>query len=498
MSWKSRISKWLRSYRLKTKITATTVIGVILLSIPLHIWFVYLDVMQRGEDAYNSMVYHAVEVENAIRERGSVHRLEDGLFFQGISSRDERIIIYEEKSHYNYYFKSKEPPAKTSEFYKKTTSFILKILYKAYKEDIDKLGNFRLFTDKNGYSYASNSYIFSYNLSHYTVVITKNVTSVVSKPLARYQETFILFVIYYIFFGAILTTIGLNKIFGILGKAIDRSFVALKESDYNSRLLVTGEYGEEISNVKHKINEILERMSGIVKANVESMQDVSHEVGNKLTAISQSVGVLHIFGTNNKELVDTTLASIEENVSSITNVMRAILELAKIEQGFYVASYEAQVIKDLIETYLKHQRNLHPDFTLTSFYDSTNPILRINPEHFILILNPLIENAIRYSTYKKEVLVEVEDEVCPFNLYISISNWGQKIEEEEIQHIFNRYYRGKKQESTTKGSGLGLTICKKVVEIYKGEIQVKSDDTGKTTFTLVMPKTGKELKSDEE
>ncbi|MEC3533531.1 HAMP domain-containing sensor histidine kinase, partial [Bacillus thuringiensis] len=72
-------------------------------------------------------------------------------------------------------------------------------------------------------------------------------------------------------------------------------------------------------------------------------------------------------------------------------------------------------------------------------------------------------------------------------LYIDVISWGHQIKEEEIPFLFNRYYRGKNLDNSIKGSGLGLTISKKVMDIYNGKINVESNTDGRTVFTLVIP-----------
>ena len=100
---------------------------------------------------------------------------------------------------------------------------------------------------------------------------------------------------------------GLGLVFRFFWKALDKSFVELKEKDYKARIDIKDSYGKEISNVQHQINDILEQMQNHIEVNIESMQDVSHEVNNKLTSIKQSIDVLRFYGTNNKLIVEQKL-----------------------------------------------------------------------------------------------------------------------------------------------------------------------------------------------
>lgn len=194
---------------------------------------------------------------------------------------------------------------------------------------------------------------YKYSFKHInhtdTVLVKRSVTPTVVKPIEKYQKLFFLSILYIIFFSSIFSYVGLGLIFRILGKALDKMFTDLEETDYKTRIKVTGVYGKEISGVKHKVNDIVERMQKIIEVNIESVQDVSHEVNNKLTSIKQSVDVLRCFGTDDKTMVDKKLQAIDDNVEQITKVMSTILDLAKLERGAQFCSAEvANAIEERI------------------------------------------------------------------------------------------------------------------------------------------------------
>lgn len=487
MSLKSQVTDRIKNNRLRVRVTAMVVIAVILMSIPIHMYFLFLEVMQRGEEAYDRMIYRAIQVENEVRQSGGIDNIPSS-FFEAIVARDEDITVISSKSDRIYNFYSQEEPRQTSKTNKKIASSLIDFLADRFKRQIAQNGNISIIKDRNsGFHYMTYSHQFQHGPNIDTVIVKRNVTVVVTKPIERYEKTFYVYLLYFIITSSIFTYFGLGRIFKMLGQAIDKSFKEIEENDYTSRITVTGKYGKEISGVKHKINDILERMKEIVDVNIESMQDVSHEVNNKLTSIKQSVDVLRLYGTDNKQLVDQKLKSIDDNIQRITKVMSTILDLAKLNQGSYAVSSEPHSTKELIENYLQHTRKVFPAYTFISKYDMEESVIFINKEHFFLALNPIIENAVRYSLNCQHIVIQVRDIGCPNNLYIDIINWGIQIEEKEIPHLFERYYRGKKIDDLMEGSGLGLTISKKVMELYNGRIDVKSDDLGKTTFTLVIP-----------
>lgn len=101
-------------------------------------------------------------------------------------------------------------------------------------------------------------------------------------------------------------------------------------------------------------------------------------------------------------------------------------------------------------------------------------------------VNNLIDNAMKYSGDSQRVVVRAYKN--DFNVVIEVRDFGIGIKKEEINKIFNRFYRGGDELTrTVKGSGLGLTLVKQIIEAHNGNIQVKSDVGKGTSFVIVLP-----------
>lgn len=149
-------------------------------------------------------------------------------------------------------------------------------------------------------------------------------------------------------------------------------------------------------------------MQNHIEVNIESMQDVSHEVNNKLTSIKQSIDVLRFYGTNNKLIVEQKLKSIDDNIEQITKVMSTFLDLAKLDRGIHMDATKSRDVKEMIENYLQYIKKVFPDFDFIGKYDVSSPIIHFNKEHFVLALNPIIENAVRYSLHSNEIVIHIQ------------------------------------------------------------------------------------------
>ncbi len=489
MSLKSLILRRTKENRLRTKVTAMAVVAVTFVAIPILMSFLIFDILSDGEEFYNRLKYRAVQIENEVWETGGVSKVPRD-FFESIVAKGEQVTVSstDDRSKHVFYGKEDKKENLENDTNAKIASFIVEFLSGRYKQEIKKAGDVSVHKDEtSGIHYMTYKYTFKHLNHTDTVLVKRNITPTVVKPIEKYQKLFFLSLLYIIICSSIFCYFGLGLVFRLLGKALDKTFSDLEETDYKTRIEVTGVYGKEISGVKHKMNDILERMQKNIEVNIESMQDVSHEVNNKLTSIKQSVDIMRYFGTDDKETVEKKLKSIDDNIEQITKVMSTILDLAKLDRGVTFSSTETENVKELTDEYLEYTRKIFPEFDFISECDVEQPIININKQHFLLALNPIIENAVRYSVHSNEVIVHIKDVGCPSCLYVDVISWGYQIKEEEIPLLFNRYYRGKNLDNSIKGSGLGLTISKKVMDIYNGKINVESNVDGKTVFTLVIP-----------
>ena len=113
-------------------------------------------------------------------------------------------------------------------------------------------------------------------------------------------------------------------------------------------------------------------------------------------------------------------------------------------------------------------------FVLASIYPVTSTYKRLN----------LINNAIKYGSDGKRIDVKIQ--ANPETVTVSVINYGKVIPEEELPHLFEKFYRVEQSRNkTTGGTGLGLAIAKSIVDMHDGDIRVESDLNG-TRFIVTL------------
>jgi signal transduction histidine kinase len=101
------------------------------------------------------------------------------------------------------------------------------------------------------------------------------------------------------------------------------------------------------------------------------------------------------------------------------------------------------------------------------------------------VLVNLVDNAIKYS--KSGGLVTIMVSFNEVRVQISVRDTGLGIAQNELEAVFDKFYRVPSHESTARGSGLGLPIAKKIIEAHKGDIWVESEVGTGSTFTFSLP-----------
>lgn len=233
-----------------------------------------------------------------------------------------------------------------------------------------------------------------------------------------------------------------------------------------------GQLAGVVDEYSHKLNELVERDKAF-------NADVSHELRTPLAVISGATELL----LAQPELPAKTrerLLRIARAARQSTDITTALLHLVRAERGSAGESSNqdvGQIVEQLVENY----RPLIEDSDLTLTVHQTARLNVIAPEAVIaVVLGNLLGNAVRY-TQAGEVLVEV------LTGEVRIVDTGPGIESDELPHIFDRHFRGR--DSGGKGSGLGLSIVKRLCDLYGWRIQFtnRSDNLGLAASVAFFP-----------
>jgi signal transduction histidine kinase len=216
---------------------------------------------------------------------------------------------------------------------------------------------------------------------------------------------------------------------------------------------------------------------------------LSHELKSPLNAID---GYLKMMQDNQlgddlndyRKMIDRSV----ERIDGMRNLIMDLLDLTKLESGKKVREIKpidlsdvAKLAMDTMEP-IAIQKNVK-----VSFQTEGNISISADADEIEIIFNNLISNAIKYNKDGGEVSFAIKE--IDSNIKIDVEDTGIGMAEEDISKLFHEFVRIRNDKTKNiTGSGLGLSIVKKMVDQYNGEVLVESEPDKGTKFTIVLPK----------
>ncbi|MEW6418972.1 MAG: ATP-binding protein [Nitrospirota bacterium] len=224
-----------------------------------------------------------------------------------------------------------------------------------------------------------------------------------------------------------------------------------------------------------------------VKSNFLAM--VSHQLKSPLssTLLQTSIILEEMVGGLNDKQRDL-LQKVKSKLKGMTELVNDILDVCFIEEGGYVAQIEPLNLSEILQktTEVMQPQAMDKDIALQVIVEDNQTFISGNKSGMEAMFINLISNAIKYTRSGGQVSIGLRKDAQ--HLQVKVSDTGIGIEEKDILHIFDKFYRVR-SESTKyiSGTGLGLSIVKGVVDAHHGSIHVESEVGKGTTFTVLLP-----------
>ncbi len=241
---------------------------------------------------------------------------------------------------------------------------------------------------------------------------------------------------------------------------------------------------DEMGELASSFNGLLDRLNEAFKREQQFIGDVAHELKTPLATQISSFDVTLSKPREKdeyKKIIEEALAEAHQLSATLKNVLDLAWTESPNRQNNKEKFNLSELIDDLYEIAQKMalKKRIHVKLSTTQniyFLGFKDKLARA-------FLN-IIDNAIKYSPIGGEVELILEE--SPNKVLISVIDEGLGIPEEEVPHIFNRFYRGSKTDKVF-GSGLGLAIAKSIISLHQGEIRAKSGKDKGCTFIVVLP-----------
>jgi two-component system, OmpR family, sensor histidine kinase VicK len=223
----------------------------------------------------------------------------------------------------------------------------------------------------------------------------------------------------------------------------------------------------------------------IARAKDELLSLVSHEMRTPLSSI---VGFTELLMTRDvapdqrRRYLDIML----QEARRLTGLINDFLDLQSLEGTRHKLKTEVVAIGPLVKRAVESFPDDPKRPIGISFLDELQSVV-VDPDAVLQVLTNLLSNALKYSPDGGEIVVRAR--TVGESVEISVEDHGLGLEPDELNKLFNKFYRGNRAEQRKiKGTGLGLAICRRIVEAQGGRIEARSDGTGKgSTFSFTMP-----------
>jgi two-component system phosphate regulon sensor histidine kinase PhoR len=273
-------------------------------------------------------------------------------------------------------------------------------------------------------------------------------------------------------------------IFGLVGMIV-KAMEQIARGDFNVRLEPLADNNDTFGELVQGMNHMALELSRIEKMRQEFIANVSHEIQSPLTSIRGFAQVLR-----------NDLLSQEERLHYLSIIEAESMRLSKLTDNLLrLASLEAEMIAFEPKSYRldKQLRNLilvsEPQWVakqieMEVFMDELT--ITADEEMISQVWLNLLHNSIKYTPVGGRVRVDLSQRGD--KIEFTISDTGIGIAEADQPQIFERFYKAdKSREYSNKGSGLGLSIVKKIIELHHGAISVQSKLGEGSIFTVTLP-----------
>jgi len=258
----------------------------------------------------------------------------------------------------------------------------------------------------------------------------------------------------------------------------------IADGHFDERVIDRG--ADELGQLARSFNRMAGQLEQVENMRKQLIGDVAHELRTPLTAIKGSMeGLIDGILPESSE----TYQQIHQEAGRLSRLVEDLQELNRVEADTFDIERIPVNISSLIETIQKrfnHQIESN-GIELIADIPADLPNLLADENRIIQVLTNLIDNAFRFTSKGGKVTIQAIHSGS--SVQISVIDTGSGIPQEDLPHVFTRFYRVDKSRSRgAGGSGIGLTIAKHIVEAHEGQIWVESEgiDRG-SNFTFTIP-----------
>ena len=229
------------------------------------------------------------------------------------------------------------------------------------------------------------------------------------------------------------------------------------------------------------------QVAELSRAKSELMSNLNHEFRNGLVGISGFSELLRDQDVSADE-VKTFAADINDDAGRLTRMINEMLDVDRLEAGRIRLELKPVDVNATIAGAVERARMSSSKCRIQTHLDERVPAVPADPDRLFQVISNLLSNAVKYSPSGGDVVVTTALEESL--VHVQVSDSGLGIAAEDLPRLFQRYVRVGKSENTIAGTGLGLVVCRLLVELHGGTIWAESKPNEGSTFHFTLPLAG--------
>ncbi|AWK52177.1 two-component sensor histidine kinase [Clostridium beijerinckii] len=248
----------------------------------------------------------------------------------------------------------------------------------------------------------------------------------------------------------------------------------------------------ELHGLEEAINNLLERMRDSYKQQARFVSDASHELRTPISVIQGYANMLDRWGKNDESVLNESIAAIKSESENMKNLVEQLLFLARGINGKTQINSKEFLLNDIMNEVLEESKMIDEKH-IYRYYNSEEIIVHGDIGLLKQAARILIENAAKYTEENEVIMLKtgISEKGEP---YFSVQDNGIGMAEEDIPHIFERFFRADTARVRKNGgTGLGLSIAKWIIDGHKGYFSVLSRKGIGTRITIFLPKNSVKL-----
>jgi two-component system, OmpR family, heavy metal sensor histidine kinase CusS len=263
----------------------------------------------------------------------------------------------------------------------------------------------------------------------------------------------------------------------------------LHPAQLDERLPIRGT-GDELDQLSQTINHFLDRIAAYLRQSREFTANAAHELRSPLTALQSSLEIA-LNADRTTEEYKEVLSVLLEECGQMRVLVNQLLLLAEEDAGRLRLHSQALRLDQIIANSLEMFQAVAEAADVELLARRLEPVMiHGDGNRLWQVVNNLIDNAIKFTPAQGRVSVDFHLDDDRHECVLEVSDTGAGIDPQDLPHIFERFYQGDKarpREGSSRGLGLGLSICQAVVAAHGGTIEVASTLGHGATFTVRLP-----------